>query len=42
MLRKDGLAKEFGSFSSIKVSLFNDPDKDGAKTLDVELYSLTH
>ena len=40
VLRKDGLAKEFGSFSNIKVSLFNDPDKDGAKTDDVELYSL--
>ena len=40
VLRKDGLAKEFGSFSNIKVSLFNDPDKDGTKTPDVELYSL--
>ncbi len=39
VLRKDGLAKEFGSFSSIKVSLFNDPDKD-TKTADDELYSL--
>ncbi len=41
VLRRNGLAKEYGAFTSIKVSLFNDPDKDGSKTADVELYSLT-
>ena len=40
VLRKGQLAAEFGAFSSVKVSLFNDPDNDGDKTADVELYSL--
>ena len=40
VLRKGLLAAEFGAFTSVKVSLFNDPDNDGDKTADVELYSL--
>ena len=41
VLRKGGLAKEFGNFSSIKVSLFNDTDPDADPGVaDVELYSL--
>ncbi len=45
VLRKDGPSSQWGNFSSIKVSLFNDPqddgDGDGDMTNDEELYAFS-
>ena len=45
VLRKDGPSSQWGNYSSIKVSLFNDEDEDGdgddETTNDVELYAFS-